>query len=145
MKTESHEIEHSIQGDCSFATVGCLPLGRLQDDTKDSLDILKEVLTGDHEHVPDKLKKHGYVAVANHRTTWDSINDKQLPDESYPDWMARKVRQERSTFENDLFMKPFVEKKQATLAALVDRISTTYRWHVTQNWLPLTAKRLFKQ
>ena len=62
--------------------------------------------------------------------------------ESFTEWMARKAQVEQNKFAIDFEMKPFLEKQQASIGAVVHSISRAYGWHVAQNWLPLTAKRL---
>ena len=71
-----------------------------------------------------------------------NVTKKREPGESFTEWMARKAQLEKDKFAIDLEMKPFVEKQQATIGAVVHSISRGYSWHVAHNWLPLTAKRL---
>ncbi|CAE7244321.1 MX1 [Symbiodinium microadriaticum] len=81
------------------------------------------------------LSRHGFVAVAN-------VTKKRDAGESFTEWMARRAQLEKDKFAIDFEMKPFLETQKASIGAVVHNISRAYSWHVAQNWLPLTAKRL---
>ncbi|CAE7210612.1 Klhl18 [Symbiodinium natans] len=102
---------------------------------EDEHEDLFPILRGEQVKGLVPLSQHGFVAVAN-------VTKKREPGESFTEWMARKAQLEKDKFAIDLEMKPFVEKQQATIGAVVHSISRGYSWHVAHNWLPLTAKRL---
>ena len=71
-----------------------------------------------------------------------NVSKKRDVGESFTEWMARKAKLEKDKFAIDFEMKPFLETQKASIGAVVHNISRAYSWHVAQNWLPLTAKRL---
>jgi len=101
----------------------------------DEHEELYPVLRGEQVKGLVPLSRHGFVAVAN-------VTMKREAGESFTEWMARKAQVEQNKFAIDFEMKPFLEKQQASIGAVVHSISRAYGWHVAQNWLPLTAKRL---